>query len=1134
MPCFFLSKTYVILIFTSPEIDVMKCKIFLFIAALVLIGCSKEKKADTAIFNSLTQEESGIDFTNTLTENDSLNYFTYSYLYMGGGVAAGDINNDGLVDLFFTGNMVPNKLYLNKGELKFEDISDQAGLSGDNRWYTGVTMTDVNSDGYLDIYCSVGGKFGPKENQLFINNGDSTFTEQAMQYGLADAGNSVQATFFDYDLDGDVDMYLANYPPTAFNAPNSFYRFKQMFPKPVETDKLYRNDGETFTDVTKEAGLFTFGLSLSATVGDINQDGWPDLYVSNDFSTPDYLFLNNKNGTFSEQVRTVTKNTSFYGMGVDIADFNNDQLLDILQVDMTAEDNRRSKANMASMNPTLFWGTVNAGFHYQYMQNSLQLNNGLLNDTLPDFSNISRLAGVSSTDWSWGPLLADLDNDGWKDIFIANGTRREINNRDYFLNREKDKNRMDSLLQKSLAIPSEKIDNYVFRNNKDLTFDKANEDWNISFTGFSNGAVYADLDNDGDLEIVTNNIDDPASIFENKASDKNNYLSVQFKGPDKNPNGLGVKTWLSLGDTKQFQELTLTRGFQSSVAPRMHFGVGKTELIDSLRIQWPDGSEELITAVQANQMLTFDYAKATEPTTSVQKPTETLFTTIKDSTRFAPYLHLENYYDDFEKEILLPHQTSMFGPYLAVGDLNGDGKDDYVIGGAADKPTGVFVQHQNGFKKVELMEIAMDSIYEDMGIHIFDADNDADNDIYIVSGGNEFDRYSSLLQDRLYINDGTGNFNKSDSALPKIIASGSRVSSHDYDKDGDLDLLIAGRLVPGNYPMPANTYILENVSVQGKAQFSDVTASIAPDLESLGMVTDVSWSDIDKDGWTDLILVGEWMPITILKNEQGEFTNETKSMGLDKLTGWWFSIEEGDFDNDGDMDYIAGNLGLNYKYKANEQETFDIYFNDFDNTGTMDIVLSYFNGGKKYPLRGRECSSQQMPGIKRKFEDYASFSTATLEDVYTDEYLEESLHYQITSFASVYLENKDGTLIAHPLPNLAQASSINQILVDDFDKDGHLDALIAGNLYSSEVETPRNDASNGLFLKGDGAGNFEAIPNISTGLYANGDVKDLAIIQHSGERIVLVAKNSDYMQLIKLNAAKANEDLIVQSPLAPN
>ena len=1097
-------------------------KILLWVLTLAfLYSCNSEKSEDTTakkIFLQLSSSDTGIDFKNILIENDSLNYFTYGYIYMGGGVSAGDINNDGLIDLFFIGNMVPNRLYLNKGGLNFEDITEKGGIAGDSRWYTGVTMVDVNNDGFLDIYCAVGGKFGPKENQLYINNGNNTFTEKAKDYGIAEGGNSVQSTFFDYDLDGDLDLYIANYPPTSFTSPNQYYVFKKRFPKDIETDKLYRNDGELFTDVTDEAGVRSFGLSLSATVGDINQDGWPDLYVSNDFSTPDLFYLNNRDGTFTESVRKLTKNTSFYGMGVDIADVNNDQLLDIFQVDMTAEDNRRSKANMASMNPQLFWSTVNSGFHYQYMQNSLQLNNGIVNDSLPDFSNISRLAGISSTDWSWGPLVADLDLDGWKDIFIANGTRREINNKDYFKTLDKSNHKQDSLLQKSLAMPSERIDNYAYKNNGDLTFTKMNQEWGISFKGFSNGSVYVDLDNDGDLEIVTNNIDDQASIFENTSSLQNNHITLKFNGPEKNPNGLGVKVYLKSNSVTQFQEMTLTRGFQSSVAPQLHFGLGKNQKIDTLEIKWPDGKVQLLTNIDANQIMSIKHAEASFIKENPEMEPDKLFTTVKDS--IIDHLHVENRYDDFVKEVLIPHKTSMLGPFVAVSDLNGDELDDIVVGGAALQEAAIYLQTTDGFTKTNSEVLTSDKMHEDMGIHIFDADNDADNDIYIVSGGNEFEPNTAILQDRLYINNGQGDFTKSIDALPKMYTSGSRVKSYDFDKDGDLDLFVGGRLVPGNYPSPANSYILENRSENGIAQFIDVTKVIAPELQNLGMVTDASWADFDNDGWTDLVITGEWMPITILKNNKGKFENVTEHYDLADSNGWWFSINEGDFDKDGDIDFIIGNLGLNYKYKAAEDQTFDIYFNDFDENQTNDIVLSYYNDGKEYPLRGRECSSQQIPAIKKKFEDYASYSTATLADVYTEESLENSLHYQVKSFSSIYLENKGDSFIKHELPIEAQISSINKIVVDDYDNDSNLDVVVVGNLYSSEVETPRNDASNGLLLKGNGHGWFKASRALESGLYAPGDVKDMAKITVNGKEHLLLSKNSDYLQLIKVNKSK--------------
>lgn len=1103
---------------------------FYFFLTFLTISCTKKEVPADAIFAALPASQTGLDFSNDLTENDSLNYFTYAYIYMGGGVSAGDINKDGLIDLFFTGNMAENKLYLNKGNMQFEDITKSAGMSGDTRWYTGTTMCDINNDGFLDIYCSVGGKFGPKENQLFVNNGDNTFTEQAKKYGIDDPSNSVQATFFDYDLDGDVDLYVANYPPTPFNAPNQHYLIKQQHPKELDSDRLYRNDGETFTNVTKEAGLETFGLSLSATVSDLNQDGYPDLYISNDFSTSDYLFINNQDGTFSEQVKKTTKNTSFYGMGVDIADFNNDGLTDIMQVDMTAQINRRAKANMASMNPKLFWSTVNSGFHYQYMQNSLQLNNGnLSNDTLPDFSNISRLAGVSSTDWSWSPLFADLDNDGWKDMYIANGTRREINNRDFFSKIEKYGVKPEETLKKTMEIPSEKIANYVLKNNQNLTFSRMNTEWGMEEKTFSNGCVYADLDNDGDLEIINNNIDEKVTIYENRSADKGaHHLTLKFKGSPKNPLGLGVKTILYAGGNEQFQEMTLTRGFQSSVAPQMHFGLGEEAMIDSLKVIWPDGKVRTIGYMEVGATYEIGYDYDDEKIKRYESAEiknnffsvlgEKLFTTLEKQNEILTHPHFENPYNDFDREILLPHQTSMFGPNVAVGDLNGDKKDDVIVGGASITSTSVFFQEDGRFIKSKTETFKADRMSEDIGIHIFDADSDGDNDIYVVSGGNEFPPASPILQDRLYINDGKGNFTKNASALPKMLTSGSRVSSHDFDRDGDLDLIVCGKLIPGNYPSPADSYLLENRSTAETVSFVDVTADVAPNLTKAGMMTNALWTDFNKDGWTDLIVVGEWMNIVALKNKEGKvFEDVSQIIGLEDTGGWWYSIKEGDFDKDGDMDYLVGNLGENYKYKATETETFDIYFNDFDNNRTKDIVLSYYNEGEQYPVRGRECSSQQMPAIKGKYQDYQSFSTATLEDVYTKDVLDQSLHYQVKSFASVYLENTGTTFSIHKLPELAQISCINQILVEDYNNDGNLDALIAGNLHASEVETPRNDGGIGLLLEGNGKGDFEPVISRESGFYATGDVKDMERLMIDDEEYILVVKNSDFVQLVRWN-----------------
>ncbi|XMO88037.1 VCBS repeat-containing protein [Algibacter sp. AS12] len=1102
----------------------MKNRVLKLVTCLALLmlffNCEKEEKttASKTIFETLDASISGIDFSNTLIENDSLNYFTYSYLYMGGGVAVGDINNDGLKDIFFTGNQVSNKLYLNKGNLKFEDVTQNAGVSGDNRWYTGVTMADVNADGYLDIYCSVAGKFNPKENQLFINNQDGTFTEKAKEYGLADIGNSVQATFFDYDKDGDLDVYVANYPITKFNASVYVYEQKMKTVNHTETDHLYRNDGDIFTDVTEKVGVKSFGLTLSATVGDLNNDSWPDIYISNDFASPDYLYMNNQDGTFREVVKEVTSHTAFYGMGVDIADFNNDGNLDVFQVDMDAKTNKRKKANMAGMNPDLFWGVVDAGFHYQYMQNCLQMNTGIFENDNPFFSNVSRITGVSSTDWSWGPLFADFDNDGLKDLFVSNGTRREVNNRDFF-NQIDDAFSIDSdkTLEMSLKIPSERIDNFIYKNKGNLKFEQANKDWGIEFKGFSNGVAYADLDNDGDLEIITNNIDDYASVFENKSSNSNNYLTIKFEGTPKNKFGLGNRVFATTNGNTQMQELTLTRGFQSSVAPELHFGFNQSKKIDQLKVVWTDGKTQILNNVSTNQELVLKYLDAQYLSNVNPKKSKQLFTS-EVNTIFPPHKHSENTFDDFKYQVLLPHKMSSFGPALAVGDLNNDGLDDYFVGGSFNRTGSLFFQTENGFKKQDEQFLEPDKLSEDIGALIFDADNDGDNDLYVVSGGYEFSPQSKMLQDRLYINDGNGNLSKANpSVLPEMISSGSKVYNLDYNKDGKQDLLVLGRQIPGNYPAPASSYLLENKSEKGISKFEDVTQTRANPFKNLGMATSAVITDFNNDTWQDIIIVGEWMPIRVFKNTKTGFEEVSEELDLtNDTTGWWWSINEGDFDNDGDMDYIVGNNGLNYKYKATEDETFDIYINDFDHDNKKDIVLSYYNEGKQYPVRGRECSSQQIPQIKEKFKNYETFSNATLVDVYEEKSLESALHYQVKSFASVYLENKDGKFIIHELPAEAQLSSINKILVDDYDNDGALDAIIVGNLFASEVETPRNDAGYGLFLKGKNNGSFIAKQASESGFFAHGDVKDMNIITVENQAYIILAINNDNLKFVKI------------------
>ncbi|MFP9097821.1 VCBS repeat-containing protein [Flavobacterium sp. RHBU_24] len=1081
---------------------------------LLLASCSKEESGEE-IFATLSHSDTGIEFSNNLTENDSLNYFTYGYIYLGGGVATGDINNDGLVDVFFTGNQVSNKLYLNKGNLKFEDITKKAGVGGDSRWYTGVTMADVNGDGFLDIYCSVGGKFGPKNNELYLNNGNGTFTEKAKEYGIDDIGNSVQGTFFDYDKDGDLDLFVANYPPTRFNSPTSDYLQMMVNVKDHESGHLYRNDGNHFANVTEQAGVKAYGLSLSATVGDINNDGWPDLYVSNDFNSPDFMYLNNQDGTFREVVKEATAHNSFYGMGADISDFNNDGNLDIFQVDMDAKDNRRKKANMSSMNPQLFWDIADAGFNYQYMHNCMQLNSGVYENGIPHFSNVSRITGTSSTDWSWGPLFADFDNDGNKDLFVSNGTRKEINNNDYFHSFSREKLTPAEVLKRSQEIPSEKIDNFMFQNHGDLNFEYVNKKWGIEYKGFSNGVAYADLDNDGDLDLIVNNIDDYASVFENSSSELNNYIKVKFKGSSKNTYGLGNRVYVKTKKGTQLQELTLTRGFQSSVAPELHFGVAKENTIEEVKVVWTNGNVQKLSNVKANQTLTFKEQDA-KPEAVAQTARPTLFTT--ETAVFPAYKHEENKYDDFKDQVLMPHKMSSFGPAIAVGDLNKDGLDDYFIGGSAGYDGKVFLQAKNGFAEKSIPALEEDKASEDTGALIFDADNDGDNDLYVVSGGYEFLMNDPKLQDRLYINNGKGDFTKAPAGvLPSMLTSGSKVYPVDYDKDGKQDLLVLGRQVPGQYPSPATTYLLHNISTAAQPRF-EVSKKAPKEFVDLGMATGAVITDFNNDKAEDIIIVGEWMPIRVFQNTASGFKEVTKSLGLnDDTTGWWWSIEQGDFDKDGDMDYIVGNNGLNYKYKATPDETFDIFVKDFDNDKHKDIVLSYYNDGKQYPVRGRGCSSQQIPNIKKKFKDYESFSEATLVDVYTEKSLKEALHYTVKSFASIYLENKNGKFVIHELPVAAQLTCINQVMVKDYDKDGNLDVIIGGNLYGSEVETPRNDAGHGLFLKGNGKGAFKPITAPDSGFFTPGDVKNMAEINVKGKTYLLVTKNNSFLQSVKIN-----------------
>ncbi len=1101
----------------------IKLVILLFTCLQVLESCKKNVVSNSnTLFNHVEPSYSNINFNNKLTESKTFNYFEYPYFYMGGGVAIGDINNDGLQDVFFTGNQVSNKLYLNKGQLKFEDITLKSNTEGGNNWYTGVTFCDVNNDGWLDIYVCVSGIESNKKNELYINNKDSTFTEAATVYGFADNGASIQSVFFDFDNDNDLDLYVANYPFTPFSSPLSYYRDKIKTPTLEDSDRLYENKGNgKFIDVTKKSGILNFGLSLGVISADFNNDGFQDIYISNDFATPDFLYINNRDGTFKNIINEVTGHTSFYGMGIDASDFDNDGLLDIIQLDMNPPDNKRSKENMASMNPKRFQKIVDLGFHHQYMHNCLQLNQGLLENGAPHFSNISKLAGISSTDWSWSSLFADFDNDGWKDLYITNGSRKDINNKDFFkklkhrvmFKKEKD------FFKQSWDMPSEKLENYIFKNNKDYTFNKNNKKWGIEYKGFSNGAAYGDLDNDGDLELVINNIDSTAIVYNNNATkfEKNTYLQFKFVGPKKNKMGLGTKVLITYEDQKQYQELTLTRGFQSSVSPILHFGTGEVKNIEKALITWPDGTMQELLNIKTNQVITINYQNASKRNVITKTIKNKSFKDVTDSLSIH-FTHIENDFDDYIKQPLLPHKYSNFGPALAVGDVNNDQLDDFYIGGAVNQSGQLYVQQENGNFKIQNQNIwEKDKKHEDVAASFFDADSDGDIDLYVVSGGYEFEDNSEELQDRLYLNNGQGSFSRQKNALPNIQVSGSCVVPADYDNDGDLDLFVGGRVISGKYPYPTKSTILENTSINGNVSFKNVTKYLCPQLDALGLVTSAIWSDFDNDKKLDLIVVGEWMPITFFKNNGTQFLNINYKTGLSDKTGWWYSIESGDFDNDGDEDFLVGNLGLNYKYKATMDAPFEVYSKDFDNNGSIDIVLGYYNDNELFPVRGKQCSTQQIPRLEMQFPNYKSFASASLIDVYGEKQLESALHYKVTTFASGYIENINGIKFKYTeLPKLAQLSSINSIIVDDFDVDGNLDALVAGNLYASEVETPRNDAGEGLYLKGNGKGDFKPLAYKKTGFLAHRDTKLIKQLRAKKGTIILVAENNSNLKAFRV------------------
>jgi hypothetical protein len=1110
-----------------------------FIVFFLFASC---RQSDT-LFQQVSSSHSNIDFNNKITENDSINPLDMEFLYNGGGVAAADFNRDGLVDLYFTASQVSNKMYLNKGDLAFQDITEKAGVTANGRWSNAASVADINQDGWPDLYVCATIKKNPADraNLLYINQGLNKdgvpyFKEMAKEYNLADTGLSVHAAFFDYDRDGDLDMYLV----TTTLAQRNGTRFDGGSDenKQALSDKLFRNEGADslghpyFKDVSQEAGIHDEGYGLGIAIADVNKDGWKDIYVTNDFFGSDLLYINNGNGTFTDKAKACFKHTSQNAMGNDIADINNDGLADIIAVDMNPEDNFRKKKNMNGLNYFIQESMKQRGLILQYVRNTLQLNNGFhtvdsSRQLLPSFSDISFYAGVAQTDWSWNPSLADFDNDGFKDLIITNGYPRDVTDHDFGAYRSR---AYQLAAKKDIIdqIPQIKISNYAYRNTGQLKFENVSESWGINAPSFSNGAVYADLDNDGDLDYVINNIDEEAFVYENKSEkfSKNGYLNIRFDGNRGNIKGIGAVAEIYYDGGKiQTIENSPYRGYLSTIEDYVHFGLGSTSRIDSLIILWADGRQQILNNVTANQTITVFYKNAEAPAPATTPgPVNSLFANTTVATGID-YRHYEMDFIDFNYQKLLPHKFSQYGPSIAISDVDNNGLDDIVVGAARDRQGTVFLQDANGkFSRKELPAATGSDARrpEMMGMLLFDADGDGDQDLYTCSGSDEFPSNTKSYQDQFYINNGKGEFIFDTLALPRNFTSKSCIKAADFDKDGDLDLFIGGRVNPGRYPEPVTSYIYRNDSRNGKVTFTDVTKEVAPFLQNIGLVCDVVWTDFDNDGWQDLVVTGEWMPVTFLRNNKGKFSNITATTGLQDKTGWWTSITSGDFDNDGDIDYIAGNLGLNSFFKASDKEPLSIYASDFDDDHSYDAIPALYlkgeNGDRKeYPANVRDDMIKQMIGMKRRFQNYKSYAEADINTILTKEERKNALVLKATDLSSCYIQNNGNSKFElKPLPAQAQLAPINGIVAEDINKDGFLDLVLNGNEFGNEPANGQYDAMNGLVLTGDGKGNFHPLSMEQSGFYLPGDAKGLAKIIIDNKYALAATQNRDNLQIFTL------------------
>ncbi len=1098
--------------------------LFLLFFVSVLSSCTED-----TLFRKLKPGRTGITFSNRISESEEYNIMAFEYVYNGGGVAIADFNNDSLQDLFFTGNMVNNHLYLNLGKWSFREVTEDAGLEGADRWSSGVAVVDINNDGWLDIYvCATSYQPGKRRaNQLYVNQGvqeegTPVFAEMAEAYGIADTSYTTNAAFFDYDNDGDLDLYLAINRFESKLAPNGYW-WPNDPRAVVNADKLYENSFDSaaghpiLRDVSVKAGIVKGGFTLAVNIVDINRDGWKDIYVSNDYNSPDMLMMNNGDGTFTDHSGEYLKHTSYSSMGMNVADMNNDRLADIFVLDMLPEENLRRKVFLQPYNYVSYLNNETFGYTYQHVRNILQLNQGIRPDNGQlIFSDVSLFAGVHATDWSWTPMLADFDHDQFRDIIITNGFPKDITDHDFSNFMTMRGNFIGHEIPLTL-IPSVKINNYAYKNQ--LThaggiphFTNVTEEWGIDEPSFSNAAAYGDLDNDGDLDYVVNNIDDSAFVYRNMLVEENkenvNWLKVSFKGGKNNINGLGAIIELYYQGAQQMWENTPFRGFHSSVQMGAHFGLGEATLLDSVCIEWPGGKQEMLYDVPVNQNLTVHYSDASIANTHPSSETDLIFKKINEESLVA-FSHPESDYIDYNVQALLLHKLSQLGPGIAVSDVNSDGLDDFYVGGSHFNKGSFFIQQSDGtFLEKDLLpgDKGESKREEELGVLFFDADGDRDEDLYLVSGGYEYEITDSSYQDRLFINE-NGKFVHHARALPDFLASGSCVKAADFDRDGDLDLFVGGRVHPFHYPMPVSSYLLIN---DGKGRFTIGNTGFAPELEEIGLISDALWTDYDNDGWVDLLLAGEWMPLTILKNSSGKLDQRIQ-IGNEKAIGWWNSLASGDFDMDGDMDYIAGNLGRNSLIQTTWQTPVSLYAGDYDNNSYLDLIpttyyLDETGEPKEYPYFGRTDMEKQVKEIKDLFPEHKEFGVATIDQVMSrlpdvTKYLLKA-NYQMTS----YIENKgNGEFEVKELPAEVQLAPVFAMLTGDFTNDQFPDILLSGNDYGNEVITGRYDALNGMLLCGDGKGNFEPMPMQESGIIIPGDGKSLAKLQAADSALLVVS-----------------------------